>query len=276
MDSVQDSVDHPCTDRSLMTDDVISVADWIAETEGVSRSAAYEIFKIIGLEPIKLRAPGSRSASSHLNAEQRHQMDQIAAWIRQGMTMPMLRDKYQTTRLVEQSDAEEPSPGLARQQSSGLSETVQANSPGRSEIVQSDQTTALFISAIEKWQESNAQPVSPLKTARALAEAAELNVPLSSHELAGVVDMSVATVSKWSDGHSPRPGFVLRREKAGNSVWWTVERVQKSNTVLDSVRKPEGAGSSKQVGFATAASLSVIDVQATDCTGSELFSRMTL
>ena len=64
----------------------------------------------------------------------------------------------------------------------------------------------------------------PLRRAKALAEAAELGVALSSHELADVFGMSPATVSSWTDGHSPRPGFTLRREKAGTAVWWTVER----------------------------------------------------
>jgi len=37
-----------------------------------------------------------------------------------------------------------------------------------------------------------------------------------------VLGMSPATVSSWPDGHHPRPGFRLRREKAGAAVWWTV------------------------------------------------------
>ena len=67
-------------------------------------------------------------------------------------------------------------------------------------------------------------PVDPLRRAKALSEAAELGVALSSPELADVVGMSPATVAGWPDGHSPRPGFTLRREKAGAAVWWTVER----------------------------------------------------
>jgi len=67
-------------------------------------------------------------------------------------------------------------------------------------------------------------PVDPLRRAKALAEAAELGVALSSVELAEVLGMSPATVSSWPDGHSPRPGFTLRREKAGAAVWWMVER----------------------------------------------------
>ena len=67
-------------------------------------------------------------------------------------------------------------------------------------------------------------PIDPLRRAKALAEAAELGVALSSLELADVLGMSPATVSSWPDGHSPRPGFTLRREKAGAAVWWMVER----------------------------------------------------
>jgi hypothetical protein len=67
-------------------------------------------------------------------------------------------------------------------------------------------------------------PVDPLRRAKALAEAAELGVALSSPELAEVLGMSPATVAGWPDGHSPRPGFTLRREKPGGAVWWTVER----------------------------------------------------
>jgi len=67
-------------------------------------------------------------------------------------------------------------------------------------------------------------PIDPLRRAKALAEAAELGVALASPELAEVLGMSPATVSSWPDGHSPRPGFTLRREKAGAAVWWMVER----------------------------------------------------
>ena len=69
-----------------------------------------------------------------------------------------------------------------------------------------------------------APPADPLRRAKALAEAAELGVALSSPELAEVLGMSPATISSWPDGHSPRPGFTLHRQKAGAAVWWTVER----------------------------------------------------
>jgi hypothetical protein len=95
-------------------------------------------------------------------------------------------------------------------------------------------------------------PVDPLRRAKALAEAAELKVALSSPELAEVLGMSPATVSSWADGHSPRPGFTLRREKAGVAVWWTVER--QSDTVSNvhsfASSRPNSLGG-RSVGFSS-------------------------
>jgi hypothetical protein len=85
-------------------------------------------------------------------------------------------------------------------------------------------------------------PVDPLRRAKALAEAAELGVALSSPELAEVLGMAAVTVSSWPDGHSPRPGFTLRREKAGAAVWWMVDR---QGAPISSVRAIGG----RTVGF---------------------------
>lgn len=75
-------------------------------------------------------------------------------------------------------------------------------------------------------QQSAAQqaPSDPLKVARALVEAADLGVALNTRELAEALGFSPETVGSWKDGHSPRPGFKLHRQKAGNAVWWTVMR----------------------------------------------------
>ena len=97
-----------------------------------------------------------------------------------------------------------------------------------------------------------AAPVDPLRRAKALAEAAELKVALSSPELAEVLGMSPATVSSWADGHSPRPGFTLRREKAGAAVWWTVERQSDtvSNVHAFASSRPNSLGG-RSVGFSS-------------------------
>jgi hypothetical protein len=90
-------------------------------------------------------------------------------------------------------------------------------------------------------------PVDPLRRAKALSEAAELGVALSSMELAEVLGMSPATVSSWADGHQPRPGFKLLRckQKPGGAVWWVVQR----DGATASIRAIAGAASGRSVGF---------------------------
>ncbi len=109
-------------------------------------------------------------------------------------------------------------------------------------LVAGDQVAA-FAAALA--QQLN-PPVDPLRLARALAEAADLGVPLSNQELAAVTGFSAGTVSGWKEGHSPRPGFSLHREKAGASVWWTVKRATGGQAKALPSTSP---GTSRQVGF---------------------------
>ena len=88
-------------------------------------------------------------------------------------------------------------------------------------------------------------PADPLRRAKALADAADLGVALSTAEMADVLGMAVGTVRGLPDGHCPRPGFTLRRQKAGNAVWWFVERPGSSGTV----RAIAGAAGGRSVGF---------------------------
>ena len=115
-----------------------------------------------------------------------------------------------------------------------------AVTPGLSLTPQDGSQLALLAAAVAAAMPT--APVDPLRRAKALAEAAELGVALSSLELAELVGMSPATVSSWPDGHSPRPGFTLRREKAGAAVWWMVDR---QGAPISSVRAIGG----RTVGF---------------------------
>ena len=99
-------------------------------------------------------------------------------------------------------------------------------------------------------QQSAAQqaPSDPLKVARALVEAADLGVALNTRELADALGFSPETVGSWKDGHSPRPGFTLHRQKVGNAVWWTVTRMGQSSHISASSTTNWMATSSKQLG----------------------------
>ena len=91
-------------------------------------------------------------------------------------------------------------------------------------------------------------PSDPLKVARALVEVADLGVALSTRELADALGFSPETVGSWKDGHSPRPGFTLHRQKAGNAVWWTVKRMGQSSHISGSSTANGMVASSKQLG----------------------------
>lgn len=221
--------------HAIATVDAVRLSDWI-DGSGLSRSTVYELLKILGIEPEARKVPTSRKPVSHLTTEQMELIEPWASELRRGATLPQIRDRLGRIQTIPD---ERPGP----------SEMVQANSSGQSEIVPAHQLMEA-LAAIAGHQ----QPVDPLRRARALAEAASLGVPLSNQELAEVVGMSPATVSSWPDGHSPRPGFLLRRQKSGSTVWWTVERPGSSDTVQN-IRQMESAP--RSVGFAQ-----VLDVQA--------------
>lgn len=210
--------------------DAWRLSDWI-DASGLSRSTAYELLKLLQIEPEARRVPSSRKPVSHLSTEQIRQLQPWAQELASGATLPQIRERL------------------------GQSDIVRDSSSKQSGIVPVDQLAAALVAIA--GQQQQAQPVDPLRCARALAEAAELGVPLSSAELSGVVGMSPATVASWPDGHSPRPGFTLRRQKAGAAVWWTVERPGRCDTVPADLRATGGHLQARSVGFAQ-----VLDVQA--------------
>ena len=101
---------------------------------------------------------------------------------------------------------------------------------------------------IAQQSASQQAPSDPLKVARALVEAADLGVALSTRELAEALGFSPETVGSWKDGHSPRPGFTLHRQKAGNAVWWTVKRIGQSSRISGGSTTNGMATSSKLLG----------------------------
>jgi len=218
--------------------DGIRLTDWIEQAR-LSRSTAYELLKLLGIEPEARRVPTSRKPVSHLSGEQ---IEQLLPWVQEirdrGASLPEIRDRLGRNQTVPDDRP-------------GQLDTIPDNSPGQNQIVPVDLVTAL--AAIASQQQ---QPVDPLRCARALAEAAQLGVALSASELAGVLGLSPATVASWPDGHSPRPGFVLRRQKAGAAVWWTVDRPGQTQIVPVDLRNGT-SGPGRSVGFAQ-----VLDVKA--------------
>ena len=66
--------------------------------------------------------------------------------------------------------------------------------------------------------------LEPLAVPKALAEAADLGVPLTNAEMAAVLGRTGKEVDERWHNDSPRPGFVLKRDLHHGKVFWTVER----------------------------------------------------
>jgi len=181
--------------------DEIRFSEWI-EAAGLSRSTAYELIKLLAIEPTPRRLPGIRKQVSFITAAQAALLEPWAAAIKNGATMPEVRQQI-TQHAPGQS-------GIIPTVKPGQSQIIQ-QAPGSSEIIQA-LTAAL------------APPADPLLVPRRLTEAAELGCALFTAELATLLNLSVGTVRKLEDGYSPRPGFVLRRLKRDNFIWWNVER----------------------------------------------------
>ena len=117
--------------------------------------------------------------------------------------------------------------------------------------------TAGLAAVVTAVRDATTPPADPLRTARLLAEAADLGVTLSGAELADVLRLSPKSIARWGDGHSPRPGIVLNRQEVSGRVWWIVRRAEGGGSArLMPSRQQDGGG--RSVGFATA-----MDVTAT-------------
>ena len=194
----------------------VSIAD-LERRWGISRNALKARAKALGIElqrkgPTLTTWPGDRVADG----------DRLDAHCKEGGSLASFPGAVSVTRQASSDSSQ------------------MAVTPGLSVTSQDGSHLALLAAAVATAMPT--APVDPLRRAKALAEAAELGVALSSPELAEVLGMSSATVSSWSDGHSPRPGFTLRREKVGAAVWWTVDR---QGAPISSVRAIGG----RTVGF---------------------------
>ena len=69
--------------------DGLRLSEWIADS-GISRSTAYELLKLAGIEPEPRRVEGSRKPVSFLTAEQLPIMEGMARQLRDGRSLSEL------------------------------------------------------------------------------------------------------------------------------------------------------------------------------------------
>ena len=174
----------------VIPEDLKRFSEWHEEA-GISRSMAYELLKMVKVTPVQRRIPGSKKPASFLTQEHLAQLAQPLELLNQGWTIPMLKEAK------EKNDAAQ-----------AISDIVPT--PSTDIVARPSQTP-------EPKRE-------PLAIPRALAEAADLDVPLSNAEMAAVLGLSGTELDKSWDGDSPRPGFVLNRLEHRRRIFWTVKR----------------------------------------------------
>ena len=177
---------------SMQTIDVIPegmqrFTEWY-ERNGVSRSTAFQLLRLLEIEPIKRKVPDSNRPASFLTAVDRALLNGAVQRLNNGYSMADLRNLKEEHK---EESAIVPTPSAA---------VV----PAQSETV----------------------PVKlePLAVPKALAEAADLGVPLTNAEMAAVLGRTGKEVDERWHNDSPRPGFVLKRDLHHGKVFWTVER----------------------------------------------------
>ena len=67
---------------------------------GLSRSTLYELLKLLKIEPEGRRVASSRKLVSYLSAEQIQTLEQWAAAIKNGATMPQIRERIGSSEIV--------------------------------------------------------------------------------------------------------------------------------------------------------------------------------
>ena len=83
----------------------VRLSNWIEHT-GLSRSTAYELLKLLGIEPEARRVPSSRKPVSHLTASDLKLLKPWADEIRAGATLPQIRDRIGRSEPIGGCDLE--------------------------------------------------------------------------------------------------------------------------------------------------------------------------
>ena len=144
----------------------------------------------------------------------------------------------------------------------------------QSEAITASNETALIavVEAITASTKAALPAPDPLAVARRLAEAADLGVALTNNEMSQVLGR--ASIGPRQDGWSPRPGFTIHRQEHNGSPFWNVVRASSPKPMP--AASPATGDSERRVGFSTTAAMAVVDVSASDCTGSSLFGMTKL
>jgi hypothetical protein len=88
-------------------DSAVRFSSWYEE-KGLSRSTAFRLLSISGIEPEKRRVEGSRSPVSFLSGDQQQKLDFLALELKNGKTLPELESRIVKAQDVSRSPESAP------------------------------------------------------------------------------------------------------------------------------------------------------------------------
>ena len=130
------------------------------------------------------------------------------------------------------------------------------------------ETLAAVIATVMAKTTSSLPAPDPMRRAKALAEAADAGLVLTTDEL---VALGVKGVDGFSDGDLAY-GYCFHKHNQRNRVLWTVERVIMQKPSADAIPALAPAKDGKRVGFDVAASITLQPTSA----GSRIFAMSSL
>ena len=224
-------------------------SEWHEEM-GVSRSMAYQLLKLLEIEPEQRRVPGSKKPASFLTLEQQQELLETVQLLNQGYSIPMLqemRDKQETPANAGAETVPEQSGELVKAPSG--------------EIVseQSDEPEA---------DDSELDPDADLNRLKAVINGDWY----TREEMAIKIARNANKIGGWKDNYEVRPEIFARKRTVNQVPYFKIvsETVQPKQTLsaepsVALVPEPKR----RAPGFDVAA---IYDVTAVDCTGSDLFN----
>ena len=162
------------------------------EGAGISRSTAYQLLKLLEIQPEQRRVAGSKKPASFLSAEQQTLLNQAVQALNNGMSLPMIADCMKTQETQSTTEG-----ALVHAQSAELTET------------QSEDTS------------EDSPAYDPRKELNSLKELANTDW-FTAAEMSCLLSKPQTAIARWSDNYEIRPELFIRKRKVNGINFYKV------------------------------------------------------
>ena len=237
------------------------------ENAGISRSMAYDLQKTLQIVPEMRRVQGSKRPAAFLTQEHQHLMNSCVQLIKNGHSLPEIRDRV-ANHLANSQKTEPKSSELTKSKPSEIVPTQQAEEALVGGTPQADgQMLALATAIATAIRSDEATGTDPLTRARRLREMDREGLLLTGPELSKVLGMEIDAGLHGQE----RFGYTFTREpSSGKNKWmWSCYR----NAGHGASALSADSKSFIPMGGEPMAARQMFDVTFIDCTGSSLMAQ---